>query len=118
MAVAGGCIMSSFSPTLRDIEQLGRKIGDAYHPQRVILFGSHAWGKPTADSVVDVLVILPFEGDSVRQSVDIRMRLRPPFPVDLLVHTPKKIAERLALGDPFIQEILAKGRVLYEAPGG
>ena len=47
-----------------------------------------------------------------------RLKIKPPFPVDGLVRTPEKIHERLALGDPFIQSILEKGKVLYEANHG
>ncbi len=47
-----------------------------------------------------------------------RMKLRPSFPLDLLVRTPSKIRERLAMGDDFIKEILEKGKVLYEAAHG
>jgi hypothetical protein len=55
---------------------------------------------------VDLLVILPFEGKAVAKSVEMRLKIKPPFPVDLLVRTPEKIHERLALGDPFIRSIL------------
>ena len=60
-------------------------------------------------------MILPFEGKSVAKSVEMRLEVRPPFPVDLLVRTPEKVRERLALGDPFIRSILEEGKVLYEA---
>jgi hypothetical protein len=64
---------------------------------------------------VDVLVIGPFEGRSVDKSVEIRMKLRPGFPVDLLVRTPDKVRERIEMGDTFMREILEQGKVLYEA---
>ena len=101
--------------TMRQIEDIGRRIAAEYQPERVLLFGSHAWGAPTEDSDVDLLVILPFESKAVAKSVEMRLKIRPPFPVDLLVRTPETIRERLALGDPFIRSILEKGKVLYEA---
>ena len=64
---------------------------------------------------MDLLVIGPFEGRSVDRSVQIRMQLRPGFPVDLVVRTAEKVRERLAIGDDFMQEILEEGKVLYEA---
>lgn len=64
---------------------------------------------------MDVLVIGPFEGRSVDKSVEIRMKLRPGFPVDLLVRTPDKVRERIEMGDTFMREILEQGKVLYEA---
>jgi len=104
------------SITLRQIEDVSRRIADEFHPERVLLFGSYAWGVPSEDSDVDLLVILPFDGKAVAKSVEMRLKIRPPFPVDLLVRTPEKIRERLALGDPFIRSILEEGKVLYEAP--
>lgn len=97
------------------IEKLGQRIGAEFHPHRVVLFGSYARGTPTDDSDVDLLIVLPFEGKSVHQSVRMRMRLRPSFPVDLLVRTPETVRERIELGDCFMREILQEGKVLYEA---
>lgn len=101
--------------TIEQIRDVARRIGEEFSPQRVILFGSYAYGKPTPDSDVDLLVITSFEGRSVKKSVEIRLKVRPPFPVDLLVRTPEKVQERLAMGDGFMREILTKGKVLYEA---
>jgi len=95
---------------MRQIEKVGKRIGERFRPHRVILFGSYAGGHPTKDSDVDLLIVMP-----VDQSVAIRLAIRPPFPLDLLVRTPKKVRERLKLGDPFMRHILSKGKVLYEA---
>jgi uncharacterized protein len=100
------------------IEALGRRIGEEFHPQRVVLFGSYARGTAGADSDVDLLVVMPFEGRSVDQSVEIRMKTRPTFPLDLLVRTPEAIEKRIALGDWFLRDILRDGKVLYEALDG
>ncbi|MEK7994294.1 MAG: nucleotidyltransferase domain-containing protein [Planctomycetota bacterium] len=97
------------------IEEFGRRIGREFGAERVILFGSYARGGVTRDSDVDLLVIGSFEGRSVDRSVQIRMKLRPGFPVDLVVRTAEKVRERLAMGDDFMQEILEEGKVLYEA---
>ncbi len=101
--------------TMRQIEEVSDRIANEFAPERILLFGSYAWGAPTPDSDVDLLVILPFEGKAVSKSVEMRLKIRPPFPMDLLVRTPEKVRERLALGDPFIRSILEKGKVLYEA---
>ena len=100
--------------TMEQIEELGRRIAIEFDPDRVVLFGSYGRGVPTADSDVDLLVVLPFEGKAVYKSVEMRLRLRPPFPVDLIVRTPDNVRQRLALGDNFIQDILEEGKVLYE----
>ena len=101
--------------TMSQIEDFGRRIGREFQPERVVLFGSHARGLASDDSDVDLLVVLPFEGKSVYQSVAMRLRLRPAFPVDLIVRTPQTVRQRLEMGDDFIREILEEGKVLYEA---
>ena len=97
------------------IEEFGRLIGREFNAERVILFGSYARGAVTEDSDVDLLVITPFEGRNVDKSVEIRMKLRPRFPVDLLVRTLEKVRRRIEMGDGFMREILQEGKVLYEA---
>ena len=87
-----------------------------FRPQKIILFGSYAYGKPTPDSDVDLLVIMPrtrYRGE--RMSVRIRLAVTRNFPMDLLVRTPADVAKRLRWRDPFISEIMEKGKVLYEA---
>jgi len=98
----------------KQIQDYGRRIGREFRAQRVILFGSYAWGKPKADSDVDLLVILPFRGKPAYKAVEIRLKVRTPFPLDLIVRTPEKVRKRLRLGDDFIREILEQGKVLYE----
>jgi uncharacterized protein len=86
-----------------------------FRPRKIVLFGSYAYGKPTEDSDVDLLVIMPFSRKRGRKSLEIRQRIPADFPLDLIVRTPEFIARRLQWGDCFIQEILGKGDVLYEA---
>ncbi|MCK5803263.1 MAG: nucleotidyltransferase domain-containing protein [Lentisphaeria bacterium] len=101
--------------SMKEIEDVGRQIGDRFNPERIILFGSYVDGEPTDDSDVDLLVVMPTDGSSVDQSVEIRLSVHPLFPMDLLVRTPKKVRERLDMGDPFIRRIMEEGRCLYEA---
>ncbi len=101
--------------SLNKIYDFGQRIGREFKPEKVILFGSYVTGNATADSDVDFLVISNFEGSSVDKSVEIRMQLRPDFPMDLLVKSPDMIKRRLELEDSFIKEILEKGKVIYEA---
>ena len=100
---------------LNKIKEFGRQIGEQFGAERVILFGSYAQGEVTADSDVDLLVIGPFKGRGVDKSVEIRMKLRPQFPVDILIRTPEKVRQRMQMGDCFMWEILERGKVLYEA---
>jgi len=103
--------------TLKQISEVCRRIGAEFSPERIVLFGSYARGTPTPDSDVDLLVIMPHQDRAVKKSVEIRLKIRPPFPMDILVRSPAKVRERLALGDHFMKHILEEGKVLYEAPG-
>jgi uncharacterized protein len=97
------------------IQELSQQIAAKFSPERIILFGSHAYGEPTADSDVDLLVVMPFEGQPFRQAAAILNEISPKFAVDLLVRTTEQLDERVALGDFFLREILTKGKVLYES---
>lgn len=99
----------------RTISAFARKVARQFKPHKIILFGSYAYGNPTEDSDVDVLVIMPFEGKSAQKATKILLATDPRFPIDLLVRTPRQIKTRLQLGDFFIREITQKGKVLYKA---
>jgi predicted nucleotidyltransferase len=101
--------------TQKTISDFARRIAEQFNPHKIILFGSYAYGKPTVDSDVDVLVIMPFEGKGVRKATEILLATDPSFPIDLIVRTPEQIKTRVELGDFFIREITKKGKVLYEA---
>lgn len=97
------------------IKKLCRRIAEAFQPEKIILFGSQAYGKPRPDSDVDLLVIMQFEGGYFEQSHKIRMRLGLSLPIDLLVNTPEQLQYRLDIGDRFMKEIVERGKVMYEA---
>jgi uncharacterized protein len=99
---------------LTDIARLTSQIVAIAKPERIILFGSYAYGTPTDNSDLDIMVILPFEGHWAYQAAAIRQQLPfGGFSIDLLLRTPQQIADRLAIGDPFINEIIEQGRLLY-----
>ncbi len=99
------------------IRQAVQKIVDAFQPEKVVLFGSFAYGHPTPDSDVDLLVIMNSTQSVPARAVQLSEILYPrPFPVDIIVRTPAEVEERIALGDCFFREIMAKGQVLYERP--
>ena len=97
------------------IRELGRSIGQEFKAEKVILFGSYAYGRPAPDSDVDLLVVMRFRGKGAWKSLEILNRLQPRFAVDLLVRTPAQLRRRVQWNDFFLKEILAKGQVLYEA---
>lgn len=85
-----------------------------FQPERVVLFGSYAYGQPNEDSDVDLLVIMPHPGAGIEQAARIRQTIRAGFPMDLIVRSPAAIRKRVKMGDSFIGEILEKGQVLHE----
>ena len=100
------------------IRALSDRIAASFHPERIVLFGSYAYGSPTEDSDVDLLVILSHEGKAARKAAEILTTTRPTFPVDILVRTPAQIEQRISMNDFFMQEIIAKGKVLFAAHHG
>ena len=87
------------------------------HPEEIILFGSYAYGKPTWDSDVDLLLIIKEGTRKSRQKalIEASTALDPrPFPVDLLVKSYSQIKSRIAQGDFFLQEIMENGKSLYQ----
>src|SRR5215210_6908383 len=103
---------------MKRIRELASQIAREFRPQKIILFGSHAYGEPTPNSDVDILVVLPFKGKSVRKAIEIRNRVNPKLPLDLIVRTPEQVDYRIANDDWFMREIVEKGRTLYEADHG
>jgi len=99
---------------LAQIRAYAREVARRFKPEKIILFGSYAYGHPKTDSDVDLLVVMSHSGRPPYQEAKIRTAVRAPFPVDLMVRTPKRLRERLAMNDSFISEIVHKGRVLHE----
>src|SRR5882724_7857200 len=98
---------------MRVIRQFARQVGERFQPDKIILFGSHAYGTPHADSDVDILVIMPAR-NQLDQAFRIRMAVPAPFAMDLIVRTPKNLQWRLEEGESFHTELMTKGKVLYE----
>lgn len=97
----------------RRIKSFAEQIVLQFHPEKVILFGSHAYGKTSSGSDVDLLIIMNTTLKPIAQEVLIRKSIPRDFPLDLIVMTPRQIDKRRKLGDAFINTILLKGKVLY-----
>jgi predicted nucleotidyltransferase len=108
---------SFYHPAQRSayIRQICDRIVERYQPEKIILFGSHAYGQPTRESDLDLLVVMPFTGGYFHQAARIRQHLGLLIPLDLLVRTPEQLRHRLEIGDSFMREIIERGRVMYEA---
>lgn len=99
----------------KTIKRLTDTIVREFHPEKIILFGSYAWGKPRPDSDVDLLVVKPSAEKRWEREYELRSKL---FgnnfpPLDFLIYTPEELEHRLAVGDFLVQDILNKGTMLY-----
>ena len=120
MAADSGQLKPSLCDTLRPevtealLRDITRRIVEAFHPEQVILFGSYAYGTPHRDSDVDLLVVKDTAQPLVERIRSIAEVAEIPFlPMDILVHTPAELQQRLELGDYFLTDIVHKGRMLY-----
>lgn len=100
--------------SMRDIQRYCDGIAAAFKPQKIILFGSYAYGRPTEDSDVDLMVVMPKR--RYKRDLGSRMRLKVPagFPVDVLVEPADKLQRRIEDRESFILDVTEKGRIMYE----
>lgn len=96
------------------LQQIIRQIATKFHPEKIILFGSHADGKAGQDSDVDLLVVMHFEGSARNQAVRILQAIDYHLPLDLIVRSSRQLSERIQAGDFFLKDILEKGKVVYD----
>ncbi len=97
------------------LQEITDRIVEQLSPQKVVLFGSHAWGSPGSGSDVDLLVIMESDERPARRAARVSRVCRPRLlPMDIIVKTPDEVQERLDVGDPFLRRILREGKVLYE----
>jgi predicted nucleotidyltransferase len=104
--------------TRADLNRIIRRLVKAYRPEKIILFGSYAYGEPRTDSDLDLLIIKNTSERFIDRWINVRRIVSDPertIPFEPLVLTPGEVAERLAIGDQFIEEIIQKGLVLYAA---
>jgi predicted nucleotidyltransferase len=99
----------------KQLETVKDRLVEAFNPFQIILFGSYAYGLPTQDSDVDLMIVMESQERPIARAAQVSRVLRPrPFPMDILVRTPEEIKYRLEIGDQFIWEAMNRGRVLYE----
>lgn len=100
------------------IDDILQKLISDYAPQKVILFGSYAYGNPRPDSDIDLLIVKETDERFIDRPVTVRRILSDPrrtIGLEILVLTPQELSDRMAIGDQFLAEITANGRVLYAA---
>lgn len=100
---------------MRAIRAVTRHIAEQFRPDKIILFGSYAYGHPKPWSDVDLLVVMDTLEGEFELAWAISRSLSPhPFGMDILVRSQSEIENRIALGDWFIEDIMTQGKVLYE----
>lgn len=102
----------------KKIRSFTQEIVRIFQPRKVVLFGSHAQGKATADSDVDLLVLMNFRGTAAEQALAMRRAVPRDFPLDLILRTPREAQRRLKQGDSFLRSALKAGKVLYDEKRG
>lgn len=110
--------MANSQEARKEIANILGKLIAEYVPQQVILFGSYAYGDPRPDSDIDLLIIKDTSERFIDRWVTVRRILsdaQRSLPLDTLILTPQEVANRLAVGDQFVAEILERGEVLYAA---
>lgn len=100
----------------KNIQRMLDKLIAGYAPQKVILFGSYAWGDPRPDSDIDLLIIKDTSERFIDRWSTVRRLLSDPtrtIPLETIVLTPHELSKRLSIGDQFLQEVMEKGKVLH-----
>src|SRR5436309_1829971 len=86
---------------MRVIRDFARRVAERFQPEKIILFGSYAYGTPHEDSAVDILVVMPARSQ-LRQAARIELTCDPYFPLDIIVRTPENMLWRLEEGESFL----------------
>ena len=105
------------TPIRQLIFKIVNEIRCGYQPEKIILFGSYACGRPTKDSDIDLFIIKETDRPRRERFVEVSkllFKISSDVSVEPLVFTPEELRERITIGDPFILEILQKGEVLYD----
>jgi len=96
------------------LREIAQKVVQAFRPKNIILFGSYAYGNPTSDSDLDLLVVMETRDRPAERIRKVSDLFDPrPLPMDFIVLTPAEMRRRLSGFDPFLEEVLEKGQRLY-----
>jgi predicted nucleotidyltransferase len=91
-----------------------KRIVKRFHPEKIILFGSHARGEAGLDSDVDLLVVMPVVGSVVEHRLEIRAALHDmPVPIDVVVSSPDDFAWRKDVVGTIEWPATREGKILY-----
>jgi len=96
------------------IEAVAKRIAEKFPVEKILLFGSYAYGEPEEGSDVDLLVVMETDKRPIQHTLDIIRSLSPlRFSVDVIVRSEKEIQRRISQGDWMLRDAYEKGRLLY-----
>ncbi|MFH0775386.1 MAG: nucleotidyltransferase domain-containing protein [bacterium] len=105
----------NYTVTGKFLRDVAERIACNLKVDKIILFGSYAYGKPHPYSDIDLLIIMKSKERESKRIINVsRLLQNREVPMDFLVKTPSEVKKRLSLGDPFIRKVLKEGKVLYE----
>lgn len=97
------------------IQEMVRRLGGAVHPDKIILFGSHARGEAGPESDVDVMIVAPSDLPVWKRAVPVYRALRGmPLAKDVLWRTPEEVQDRRGVQAQVISTALREGKVSYD----
>lgn len=99
---------------LKKLKAVTKRIVESYDPEKIILFGSYAWGRPNEDSDFDLLIVKKNKKDFLTEQKKVRKIIDGEIAVDILISTPEEVKKRLDLGDFFFRDIIKKGKYFYD----
>ena len=106
-------------PTQDETQRVAQAIADTFRPQKIILFGSRAYGNPREDSDVDLLVLLPIDDSELATMSRLILAAHKvvcgAYSIDILAKDPHQATARYREGDPLLKDAFDRGKVLYEA---
>lgn len=97
-----------------EIKKVKDQIVKKYKPEKIILFGSFAYGIPNEHSDIDLLIIKKTKEARRERIQKVFESFESILPVEPLVYTPQELEIRLGMRDYFLQDAVNKGKVIYE----
>jgi predicted nucleotidyltransferase len=98
------------------LEKIVERLKEKYQPEKIILFGSYAWGNPNEESDIDLLIIKPTTKPFHKRWAEVYKLVQEivwGIPFSPFVVTPEELKKRIEIGDQFFEQILKEGKILH-----
>ena len=97
------------------LDEFKHRVVSRFQPQRIILFGSYAAGRPGADSDLDILVVMDVKGSTRQKANEIDLLMSDRIiPMDFIVLTPEQYEQQKDVIGTMVRQADREGKVLYE----